>query len=164
VLVGPGGQALLPVSLHRLGGHGDDRQVSEPRQLADPRRRRVPIHAGHHDVHQDQRHIVVLPEHLYAGAPVVRVEHAQAVQFQRAGQREDIAHVVVDDQDLLAGETGGRVAGIAGRLPRSGLLRDAGQQVEGEPLGGLGGSAHGLQVTARAVAGQQPRHVAVVGS
>src|SRR5437773_452043 len=35
VIPGPGLDALLAVALHRLRGHGDDRQVAAARQLAD---------------------------------------------------------------------------------------------------------------------------------
>ena len=34
---------------------------------------------------------------------VLGVEHLHAVRLEDARQREDIPHVVVDDQDLLAG-------------------------------------------------------------
>ena len=45
-----------------------------------------------------------------AVAAVVGVEHLHAVQLERAGQREDVADVVVDDQH--------RRARRAGRAPR----------------------------------------------
>ena len=46
----------------------------------------------------------VLLQHLDAVAAVLGEEHLHLVALEHAGQREDVAHVVVDDQHLLAGE------------------------------------------------------------
>ena len=55
VLVHAGREATLPVALHRMGGHGDDRQTRGAALglgRANRRRRLEAAHLGHLDVHQ----------------------------------------------------------------------------------------------------------------
>ena len=48
----------------------------------------------------------VLLQQLDSGAAIFRVNHVQIVILQQAGQSEDVAHIVVHDQNLLAGKRG----------------------------------------------------------
>ena len=64
------------------------------------------VHLGHHDVHQDEvdaRACLELPQRLPA---VARDLDLGALGLEHAGQREDVPHVVLDDQDALALEDG----------------------------------------------------------
>jgi hypothetical protein len=71
---------------------------------ADRLGRRVAVHLRHHHVHQHEVDVGVGLEHLDALAAVLGVDDADAVALQRAGQREDVADVVVDDEHLAPGE------------------------------------------------------------
>ena len=53
VIVHPGGEARIEVRLHRVRGHGNDRQVVQRRVFAHRPRRGETIHLGHLHVHQD---------------------------------------------------------------------------------------------------------------
>ena len=48
---------------------------------------------------------------------VFRVEHLHVIPFQQTGQREDIPHIVVDDQHFLAGQNGVLLAELFEHLP-----------------------------------------------
>ena len=61
------------------------------------------------------RDVVVLLQHLDALPAVLGVQHGQPVLLQHAGEREDVADVVVDDQHLLAAEPDARGAGVGRR-------------------------------------------------
>src|SRR4051794_19501560 len=100
IVRGPGLDALLAVSLHRLGGERDDRQVGELRHPAYGLRRRVPVELGHHHIHQHQVDVFVAVERVDPLATVLGVEHLDAVLLQHTREREDVAHVVVHDKDL----------------------------------------------------------------
>src|SRR6185312_4283721 len=52
VVRGPRVQAALPVAIHRLRRHGDDRQVGMPGPGPDRSHRLVAVHPAHHHVHQ----------------------------------------------------------------------------------------------------------------
>jgi hypothetical protein len=52
--------------------------------------------------------LAVLGEEADPGRPVVGVEHREPVQLQRAGEREDVTHVLVDDQHGGIGVFGSR--------------------------------------------------------
>ena len=55
-----GVEAFLAVALHRLRGQGDDRQPAvAPAFLTDRAHRLVAVHLRHHDVHQNDRHVVL---------------------------------------------------------------------------------------------------------
>ena len=72
--------------------------------LADLAHRLHAVHLRHHDVHQHDVDVGVgLDEADRVAAVVGRHDH-HVVFFQHGGQREDVAHVVVDDQRALAGE------------------------------------------------------------
>ena len=72
------------------------------RNLADGPHGFVAVHLRHHDVHQHQIDIRRLLQQLDAGAAVFGVHHFQIVIFQQAGERENIAHVVVHHQHRFA--------------------------------------------------------------
>ena len=65
-------------------------------------RRFVPVHLRHHDVHQHQVDLRIVLQHLDSGFAAFGVEHRQLVPLQTAGQRENVSHIVVDDQNLAA--------------------------------------------------------------
>src|SRR5262245_43858745 len=45
--------ALLAIALHALRGHGDNREILEPGELADLAQRLHAVHLRHHDVHEN---------------------------------------------------------------------------------------------------------------
>ena len=129
-IVGRAGiEALLPVALHRLGGHRDQRQIGKLRPLADLLHGLVAVHFRHHDV--DQRDIDArrLLEDEDAVLSPLGVEHLHIVALQNARQREDVADVVIDDEHLGAGELRNRRRRGARRLrpcaPRLAATRPA---------------------------------------
>ena len=74
--------------------------------LAHGARGLVPVHLGHHDVHQDERDVGVRLQRLDALAAVLREHDLHAAALEDARQGEDVPHVVVHDQHLLALEHG----------------------------------------------------------
>ena len=66
----------------------------------------VTVHLRHHDVHQDDVDVGVVAEHLDRFGTAFGREHVHLVFFERRAQREDVAGVVVDDEDLPADERG----------------------------------------------------------
>ena len=101
-----GVEAFLPVALHRLGGDRDQRDVRQLRARADPLHRLVAVHLGHHDVDQRDVDAGSLLEDRDALGAALGVEHFGAVRLEHAGQRVDVADVVVDDEHLRAGQLG----------------------------------------------------------
>ena len=55
----------------------------------------------------------VVLQRLDAGAAVVGVDHLDAVRLEDAGHGEDVAHVIVDDQDLLTRRRSLRPCGVS---------------------------------------------------
>src|SRR5713101_2821363 len=92
-------ERLLPVPLHRLGRHGDDRQVPGAVDLPDRAHRVVAVHVGHHDV--DEHDALECLDRLLAR---LGADDVHALPLEHAGDREDVADVVVHDQDSLARE------------------------------------------------------------
>ncbi len=72
--------------------------------LADRPRRLVAVHLWHHDVHQDDVDLRRRTQDVERLAAVLGPNHVHVPALQHAGQSEDVAHVVVDDQDLLASD------------------------------------------------------------
>ena len=122
VVPGAGLERLLAVSLHRLGRDRDDRERPELLDLPDLPHRVVAVHAGHHDVHQDHVDALGLPEPLDRLLAGLRGDDDHLLPLQHAGDREDVADVVIDDQDFLAREDrvgiepGEPVARLLGKL------------------------------------------------
>ena len=80
-----------------------------------------------------------------AVAAALGVEHLDVVALEHAGQRVDVADVVVDDQDLGAGELG-QLARLGQRRPRSrvrGPAAAAGLRLGLDPAEHLGRARHG---------------------
>src|SRR6476620_10227311 len=86
VVGGPRGDRLLAIALHCLRREGDDRQLLERLIAADDPHRLVAVHARHHDVHQDEVDLRMLPQELDAVLPVLGVEHLHAVGLEDARQ------------------------------------------------------------------------------
>ena len=112
---------LVAVALHRLGRQRDDRQRLEARHRADRARRLVAVHLGHHHVEQDEVDVGVLVQALDALAAVLGEDDLHPAHLQRAREREDVADVVVDDEDPLALEDR-----VGGAQLREQLARRAG--------------------------------------
>ena len=70
--------------------------------LAHGLHRLVAVHLRHHDVHQDEVDVRVRAERLDPVPAVLGEDDLHAVRLEHGGEREDVAHVVVDDQHLLA--------------------------------------------------------------
>src|SRR6185437_3042339 len=104
VLGGSGLQRLLPVAVHRLRGQRDDGQLREPVHPPDRRHRRIAVHLRHHDVHQHQVDVVGAFEYVDTLAAVLRVADRESALFQHTGEGEDVAHVVVHDENGLTVE------------------------------------------------------------
>src|SRR5919106_817245 len=94
--------ALLAVALHRLRRHRDDRQGAAPRQLPDLLDGLDAVHLRHHDVHQHDVDLDVALDLLDRVAAVVRRDDLHSLLIEHRGEREDVAHVVVDDERALA--------------------------------------------------------------
>src|SRR5262245_32143134 len=104
VIGGAGFDALVAIGLHRLGCQSDDRKVFEPFDPPDSLHRLVTVHLRHHDIHQHHIYVGILVKRLYARAPVLGAQNLYVVGFERAGQGEDVAQVVVHDQNLVTFE------------------------------------------------------------
>ena len=125
-VVGSAGlEAFLAIALHRLGGDRDQRNVGDRRPAAYLAHRLVAVHLRHHDV--DQRHVDIwyLLEDGDAVPAPLGMQHLDVVGLQHAGQRIDVADVVIDDQHLGARQVGG--IETLGRLGRTALRLLAGQ-------------------------------------
>jgi hypothetical protein len=172
VVVGSGLDAALALARHDLSGYGDDREVREPVDGPDRSHRGIAVHPRHHDVHQDDLDLGrPLEQRDGVGAALSDADHGAAA-LEQGGQREDVAVVVVDDEELDPVERGevmdlrrrqwrsdhrnrrGRSAGSRGalRLPggrqrvrREGRRRRGlprQRQVDGEPAAMLGRRGH----------------------
>src|SRR5205814_10598363 len=96
VIGSDGGNALVAVTLHRLGRKRDDWKRPEPLHGANRLGRLVAIHLGHHQIHQNRIDVGILVELLERLISVLREADHHAVIFQHARQRENVADVVVD--------------------------------------------------------------------
>ncbi len=66
----------------------------------------VAVHARHHDVGQDEIDVWCSFEDRECREPTLGHDHVGSSSFQERRQREHVAKVVVDDEDLPAGERG----------------------------------------------------------
>ena len=115
--------ALLPVALHGLGRHGDDRQVACSRGiLRISRMVSMPSISG---IMMSISTMSTWPgsaENADRVAAVVGRHDDHVVLLQHAGQREDVADVVVHDQDLAPVRTASdwcRSSSSAAAAPRA---------------------------------------------
>ena len=72
--------------------------------LADLLDGRDAVHLGHHDVHENDVDGRILPHVLDGLTAVVRGDHRHALLVEDGGERENIPHVVIDDEYLPIGE------------------------------------------------------------
>src|SRR5579859_957282 len=93
---------LLPVALHGLGGYRNDRQLAVCGAGADLTNGFVTVHVGHHYVDQDDVDVRLRGQELQSASPAFRIGEFNAIFVEGAGQREDVADIVVDDHDLAA--------------------------------------------------------------
>src|SRR6266516_2856576 len=104
VVRGAGLDAFLPVALHRLGGQRDERQGLEWLQRTDRPHGVVAVQLGQHDVTEHDPHVGHGPEYADRLAPVLGRQHLHPVALEEARHGEDVADVVVHDQDLAAAQ------------------------------------------------------------
>src|SRR5579875_2323808 len=109
--------APLAVALHRLGGDGDYRQVLEAAVGADCLNRLVAVHLGHHDVHEHDVDVGRLLQGLQGVLAGLRVDDVHVVSLKGAGHRENVPHVVIDDENFSAREDRVHVPGALQDLP-----------------------------------------------
>src|SRR6476620_6111375 len=83
-------EALLAVALHGLGRQRQDRQRPVLGLLADLAHGLVPVHLGHHDVHQHHREVGGALDDLDGIAAVGGRQHVDLVVLQDRGEREDV--------------------------------------------------------------------------
>ena len=95
-------QTLLAVALHRLRGDRDYRQGPERVVATDLAHGLVAVHPRHHNVDQHRVDFGIGLEEFDAVTPVLREQDLQPVLLQRTGEREDVAQVVVDEEDSAA--------------------------------------------------------------
>ena len=84
---------------------------------ADRERRLVAVQLRHHHVHQDEVDVARRPQGLDPLTAVLGEQDLHPVRLERAREREDVADVVVDDEDLLADEDRVRVVQLLEHLP-----------------------------------------------
>ena len=75
------------------------------------------VHLGHHDVHQHDVEIAPPGEHVEGVPAIVGRSDLHAVFLEHGSERKDVAHVVVDDQHLLAFERRVDLVAMQHRLP-----------------------------------------------
>ena len=97
-------KALFSISHHCLRRKRDDRKAPVSGIAADLAHRFVPVHLRHHDIHQHDSRFRLRFERLDRFATRIRRQHLHAAAFKHAGEREDVADVIVDDQHLLANQ------------------------------------------------------------
>ena len=102
IIGSPGLQAFFTIAFHGFGRQCDDRQRADTRKLANGPGGLVAIHLRHHDVHEHEFRVRVLLQDFNAASAGFRVNHANVMVLQSAGQSENIAEIIVDDQYLPA--------------------------------------------------------------
>ena len=99
-------ETFLAIAFHRLGGDRDQRNVGNCRRIANLAHRLVSVHLRHHDIDQGDIHVGIFIQKGYAIASPLGMQHLDVVGLQHAGQRVDVADVVIDDEDLRAEQAG----------------------------------------------------------
>src|SRR3954447_9233707 len=131
-----GADRLLTVADHRLGRERDDRQVGETFLTPYHLHGRVAVHAGHHDVHQDEFYRRLGHQHVDTVLTVLRDQHLQTLRLEHAADREKVAGVVVDDEHAsplehrIYGQGIHRGAERGGRRTQHGSMKEEGRYVE----------------------------------
>ena len=106
-----------------LRGDGDDRERREPLDRPDRADGLVAVHDRHHDVHQDDvdvRHPLEGRERFGAA---LGDDDVGMAPFEERRHREDVAEVVVDDEDLRARRSGRRSSPFGSRVGASTRVR-----------------------------------------
>ncbi len=120
VVVGARVETALPFAGHDLAGHRDDRHRLELVERADRAHGVVAVHARHHDVGQHEVDIGgAAVEERDRRASALGDGHLGPAPLEQRGQREDVAEVVVDDEDASGLRTDGRRGRCAGCVPAS---------------------------------------------
>ena len=131
------------------------------RQLADLLHRVDAVHLRHHDVHQHDVDARVASARCWiASRPLSAETIIHAVLVQHRGQREDVAHVVVDDQHLLALEHALRAVQVLERLAL--VLRHRGRAAVQEEVDAGRAAARAMRAS-RSAKAPSPRCQRVVG-
>src|SRR2546423_499846 len=92
-------QAPLAIAGQCLRGEGDNRQLRELRLLTDSPRCLQAVDSWHHHVHQDDIHRPVRVAQLHALEGALGGKHMYPIPFQKARDREQVVHVIVDQED-----------------------------------------------------------------
>jgi hypothetical protein len=117
VIVHAGPQALFPILVEGIGGHGQDGERAAAGQPADGRGGLQPVHDRHLDVHQHQVK-GGLVHHLDRGFAIVGEAHPHAHAFQQQAGHLLVDHVILDQQDVGAAPSGQFPFGCGqGRFP-----------------------------------------------
>ena len=95
---------MIAIGLHRLGRQCDDWQVSKFLHAANCADRFIAVHLRHHDVHQHRFNARSRSQQIDAPLAIFSVNDSHVVGLEGAGQREDVAHVVIDDQHFASGQ------------------------------------------------------------
>ena len=121
----PGLDALLAVALHRLRGHGHDRQLLQRGILRISRIVSKPSISGIMMSISTMSTVGSSSRMRIASPAVVGRQDDHVVLFQDGGQGEDVPHVVVHDQHRLALQDLTRLVQVVSSLPlRRRQLRD----------------------------------------
>ena len=106
--------AFLAVSLHSLGGEGDDRPIREGAELAHFRHGCEAIHPRHHHVDERDVEVAAVPQQVEGLLARVHRVNLHLLSLEEGCHRKDVPDVVVHDQDTLAGERAARDVGAIG--------------------------------------------------
>ena len=102
VVVRSGIEATLALAGRRLAGDGDDGQALEPIDASDRPDGLVSVHDRHHDVHQDDVDVGHPLERGECVGTALDDRDVGVTSLEERRHREDVADVVVDDEDLHA--------------------------------------------------------------
>src|SRR5690606_768382 len=94
----------------------DDREVLQSRNLTYFADGLHAIHFGHHDIHEHELDIGLGLEHANRDAAIVGRYHLHRMLFEDRRQREDVAHVVVYDQNPTSAQNVGRSVQLVKRF------------------------------------------------
>src|SRR6267378_1876889 len=99
VVRGSGLEAFLAVALHGLCRQCQNGQAAEAGVLANHFDGLVPVHARHHDVHQNDGHVGTRLQHRDGLAAGGRRQYLHPAPLEDAGERENVAGIVVDQKN-----------------------------------------------------------------
>src|SRR5581483_1021939 len=118
--------------LHGLGGESDDGQAPQRSVLTNDLHGFVAIHLRHHDVHEHNGKVGGGFDGGDGLASGTGGEDGHATTFQNTGEGEDVADVIVDDEDLAAVKSlVGLVQAVEHALLLGGQIGDNAMEEEG---------------------------------